>query len=174
MIYSVSSSVQISNFLSAIGLGFILGIIYYIIEFVRKTISIKRTAVILQDILFSLVTSLLEFVFMQIYTDGEVRLDLILASAVGFAILCLSVGKYIRRMLGRLSLGLNHIILFFTKPFRVIKKFVGTLFKKYKNNKNVHKNDDEKLKTKKTKKIFYNKFCSNRKKFKNSLENNGL
>ena len=169
MIYSVSSSVQISNFLSAIGLGFILGIIYFIIEFVRKTISIKRSAALLQDILFSLVTSLLEFVFMQIYTDGEVRLDLILASAAGFTILCLSVGKYIRRMLGRISFGLNYIILCFTMPFRGIKKFVVTLYKKFKSNKKIHKSDDEKRKTK-----FYNKFCSNRKKFKNSLENDGL
>lgn len=132
MIYSVSSSIQISNFLSAIGLGFTLGIIYFFIEFIRKTISIKRVAVVLQDIMFSLITSLLEFVFMQIYTNGEVRLDLIIASAFGFTIFCLSVGKYIRRALSRLSFGLNLIILFLTKPFRVIKKLVVNLFKKIK------------------------------------------
>lgn len=166
MIYTVSSSVQISNFLSAIGLGFTLGIIYFLIEFVRKTISIKIFAVVVQDILFSLTVSLLEFVFMQIYTDGEVRLDLILASAVGFTIFCLSIGKYIRRALSRLSFGLNHIILFFTKPFRSVKKYIVSLFKKLKGNKKMHKSDDEKLKSKKTR--------LNRKKLKNPLENDGL
>ncbi len=165
MIYSVSTSVQISNFLSALGLGFILGIIYFIIEFIRKTISKKRCAVVAQDIIFSLAVSFLEFVFMQIYTDGEVRSDLILASAFGFTVLCLSVGKYIRMALNKISASVNRIILFFTLPIRILKKCIVALLKKFKGSIKIQKSDNEKKKPEK-KKTFGDRCRPKKKKIK--------
>lgn len=173
MTYSVTSSAQISNFLSALGLGFVLGVLFYLIEFVRKIISNKKTAIIIQDITFFIAVSFLCFCFMQVYTDGEVRFDLILSSVCGFAVLSLSVGKYIRCFFEKLSSKLKGIVNLILSPLRFIKKLIDKITNRFKNaikSTKVKVSETDKSEGTKSKKLFSNKLQKNKKKSDNSLE----
>ena len=84
MIYSLSSSGQINNFFSALGLGFLLAVLYFVILFIRSVISTNKISFLIQDIMFSISATFLTFCFLQVYSYGEVRADLILAEWSGF------------------------------------------------------------------------------------------
>ncbi len=128
MKYMITSAEQVSNFLSALGLGLIIAVLYCVIEFIRKTISRKKSAIIIQDISFSLLCGLLLFVFMQIYTDGEVRLDLIISASIGFFVFYLSIGKRLNIALEKLSLKISTVLRFLFYPICFIMKKLSVIY----------------------------------------------
>ncbi|MGN1418864.1 MAG: spore cortex biosynthesis protein YabQ [Acutalibacteraceae bacterium] len=150
MTYGLSTSVQLSNFLFAAGFGFLDGILYFIIVLFRKIISRKKKAVIVQDIIFGIVTSVLCFVFMQVYCNGQVRIDLIIASALGFFLLVYTAGDKIHFFSDKLSDLFRKLVQFILLPFtaliKVILRFLLTISRKLKITKN-------KLKSAKSKRI---------------------
>lgn len=92
MSYTEPLSNQIYRFILAVGFGIILGIIYEVIVLLRTIISRKKAAVITQDIIFSIIASILSFFFMLVYNEGVVRLNLIFAEGVGLYAFHLAFG----------------------------------------------------------------------------------
>lgn len=170
MTYLITSYQQLSNFLSAVGLGFLTGIVYVFMFFFRSLFGNGKIAYIIQDVMFCLISAFLSFCFFLVYTEGELRPELIFAIAVGFFIFVLTVGKYISAPLRKLSCVIRKISDMILLPFRIVERYfkkiigfikekLGLLFSeisfKCKNFKKIFKREKKKSK-----------------KIKNSLENN--
>ena len=84
MTYGLSAFSQISNFLSASGLGLILCLLYYALAFVRGAVSESKISYIIADTVFSVLSAFLLFLFFHIYTSGEIRAELIFSAALSF------------------------------------------------------------------------------------------
>ena len=126
MKYGLTISDQISHFLFAVGFGFLLGFLYRVTVSVRKMISRKKAAVIAQDILFCVVLTVLCFVFLLVYSDGEIRIDLFAAIGVGALIYFLTFDKSVAAVLKPLTAAVRKLIRLVFKPFVLI----GSLVKK--------------------------------------------
>lgn len=114
---------QTQVFMLSVGFGFLLGLVYEIVRFVRAVFSHSRTAVIIQDILFSIICTLLSFFFLLCIDDGKLRMYPYLGMIMGFAIWYFTLGIPVSAILKRLSAFLNGIL----KSFAVLAK---RIFKK--------------------------------------------
>ncbi len=114
---------QTQVFMLSVGFGFLLGLIYEIVRFVMAVFSHSRTAVIIQDILFSIICTLLSFFFLLCIDDGKLRMYPYLGMIMGFAIWYFTLGIPVSAILKRLSAFLNGIL----KSFAVLAK---RIFKK--------------------------------------------
>jgi len=104
---------QISRFVTSVGFGFIICILYFVLFFIRKAISDKKCAVIIQDIIFGVTATVMSFFYMVIYNNGEVRFNLLIGEITGAVVLYFTVGKY--------------IIIFLEKTAAVIRKIVESI-----------------------------------------------
>lgn len=86
MIYGLPTALQLSRFFSALGLGMVLSVLYYTVVFIREAVGNKKIFIVVQDVVFSVLASFIFFVFFEVYTYGEVRADLIISAAIGFAV----------------------------------------------------------------------------------------
>lgn len=132
MKYGLSISDQISHFLFAVGFGFLIGIFYRIVFAVRQTKSNKKSAYIVQDVFFSVVTTVLSFLFMLVYSNGEVRLDLIVAIFVGSAIYFVTVDKLVKSIVEPVALLIKKLIGLILSPAVAALKLIKKLSKKCK------------------------------------------
>ncbi|MCM1543962.1 MAG: hypothetical protein NC110_01570 [Ruminococcus sp.] len=120
MKYGLSISDQISHFLFAVGFGFIIGIFYRLVSAVRRVISSKKTAYIVQDVFFSVTATVLCFLFMLAYSNGDVRLDLIAAIAVGAGIYFLTMDSLIRSVVEPFAALIKKLLSLLFRPFIVL------------------------------------------------------
>lgn len=97
MTYSEPLSNQLYRFILALGFGIILGIIYEIIVLIRTLVSERKGAIIAQDIVFSIIFSVMSFFFMLIYNEGEIRLNLIFAQLLGIVTFHITVAGRITK-----------------------------------------------------------------------------
>lgn len=143
MIYTEPLFNQISRFAVSVGFGFIICILYFAVFFVRKAISDKKGAVIVQDIAFGIIATILSFFYMVIYNNGEVRINLLIGEITGAVVFYFAVGKYtlvyfektailIRKIISDILLPLNLYI----NSFFVFYKNLKIYFKRHKNIKN--------------------------------------
>lgn len=86
MTYSLPALTQVSNFLSASGLGLILCLLYYAVALVRSAISERKIAYFISDTVFSVLTAFFLFVFFEVYTSGEVRPELLASAGLSFLV----------------------------------------------------------------------------------------
>lgn len=119
MSYSEPLLWQLYNFLFFIGFGFLSGFLFRFIEFVRELFSSRKAAVIVQDIVFSVLATILMFVFLLTYADGKIRLNLILAAALGAAVFFLTVGKAVKKAFGFFAAVLRKTLSVLVKPLVV-------------------------------------------------------
>lgn len=117
MTYSEPQLWQVYNFLFFFGFGFLCGLIFRLIEFIRGLFSSKKAAVIAQDVIFSVLATVLMFVFLLTYANGKVRLNLIFAAALGAAVFSLTLGKAVKNVLGFLGAIIKKTVSFLAKPF---------------------------------------------------------
>lgn len=113
---------QTQVFMLSTGFGFILGAVYDIMVFIRKTISHGHIATVVQDIVFSLFCTVSVFLFLLCIDDGRLRLYPYLGMAAGFFIWRFTLGVPLGYVFGRLSAFLRGAI----KP---LKEKVIFLFK---------------------------------------------
>lgn len=133
MNYGLSSAEQLSDFLSAVGFGFFIAVLYYAIVFIREIIGKKKWLIITQDIIFCIITSFLCFIFMQIYTDGVVRLDLLAASAFGFFVFVFSAGKFWGSIRKKAVTAVRNFFTVFFSPLIFTYKAIRKIFSAIKN-----------------------------------------
>lgn len=130
MNYGLSSFRQLSNFLSSVGFGFFIGLVYVLFQFVRSLISDGKIAFLVCDILFSVTYTLLCFIFMLAYTDGEMRVELLIAMAIGFFVFFFSLGKYLQKLLSLVSGAFSCVCEILFLPSKKIAKLLRKTLKK--------------------------------------------
>ncbi|MDR1631165.1 MAG: spore cortex biosynthesis protein YabQ [Oscillospiraceae bacterium] len=96
--YGVPLAVQTRVMLLALGLGFLIGILYDVFRIIRLSISRGRAAVFVQDILFFFLFSGITFAFCLSQNNGEVRFYIIFAEILGFLIYYFSFGAFVIRV----------------------------------------------------------------------------
>ncbi len=124
---------QTQVFMLSVGFGFLLGAVYDIVRFVRAVFSRSHTAVIIQDILFSLICTLLSFFFLLCIDDGKLRMYPYLGMIMGFVIWYFTLGIPVSMILKRFSAFLHGILKSITAISKRIFKKVVKILKKRKN-----------------------------------------
>ncbi len=168
-LYSLSLAQQTKGFLLALGMGFILGILYDIIRIIRISISRGKAGVVICDIFFCALACFCTFLFCLTVNEGEIRLYLVLGEVAGFFTYYFSLGAvifscsekiidFVKKII-RLVFG---VILFpFRWIFGVIKKAINKLLEKSrKNGKNLKNKSNFLLKVNKL--LLYNLFVKKR------------
>lgn len=168
-LYSLSLAQQTKGFLLALGMGFLLGILYDIIRIIRISISRGKPAVIICDILFCALACLCTFLFCLTVNEGEIRLYLVLGEVAGFFVYYFSLGAiifacsekiidFIKKLMG----SVFGVILFPIKwIFGKLRKLFNKLLKKSrKNGKNLKNKSNFLLKVNKL--LLYNLFVKKR------------
>lgn len=130
MNYSEPLPQQLFDFLFFFGFGFLDGLLFLIVEFFRKLFGNGKRAVIFQDIFFSVLSTVLMFVFLLVYADGVVRINLIAASVLGAAVFFLTAGKPVKRVLDAAQSVLKKTASFLTAPFFFVSKKLKKLFER--------------------------------------------
>ncbi len=125
---------QTYAFLMCIGFGFLLGFFYDILRFIRKSFLNFKRSLIIQDILFCVISTFLTYCFLLCVNNGEVRVYTLTGLSLGFIIYYFTFGSIIVKLFDALASLIHKIIYPFKKIFRkVIKKL-----------KNFSKNDKNK------------------------------
>lgn len=124
MIYSEPLLWQLYNFLIFFGFGFLCGFLFCFAEFVRKLFSEKKAAIIAQDVIFSVSATVLMFVFLLTYANGMVRLNLILAAALGGVVFFLTLGKTVKNVFGFFAAVLKKTFSVIANPFIVLARLI--------------------------------------------------
>ena len=101
--YIPSSSGQTYVFLLCAGFGFVLGVLYHFIRFIRKSFFRCAKAVFVQDILFCVVSTFCVFCFLLCCNDGEIRMFTFGGLGLGFFIYYVSFGIFVARFLDKIS-----------------------------------------------------------------------
>lgn len=125
MRYTEPLSNQVLMFISSIGPGILIGLIYDVVfSFIRAS-SDKKVFIIISDVSFSLVATLISFFYMVIYNSGTVRLNIILAQLIGAAAFHYTLGKYVSVPVSFLGNTLRKLLGLCFKPFAVACAFAG-------------------------------------------------
>lgn len=124
---------QTQVFLLCIGFGFLLGSAYDIMRFVREIFSSSPTAMIIQDILFSIVATFSSFFFLLCIDDGKLRMYPYLGMIIGFVIWYFTLGIPVSSIFLRISRFLHSLL---KSIFNWIKKIFEKTVKFIKKRKN--------------------------------------
>lgn len=128
MIYSEPLINQISRFISSIGFGFVICFLYLAVVFFRMTVSEKKWAIIAQDIVYGLITTVISFFFMVIYNNGETRWNLVFGEFLGAGVLYFTVGRYLLKFMGKGAVAIRKILSLLTLPLRLYFKAFPRFF----------------------------------------------
>lgn len=118
MRYTVPLSDQVLMFISSVGPGVIIGILYDVITSFFGRLSKKRGVIIAGDLLFGLSATLISFFYMVIYNSGIVRLNIIIAQIIGAVAFHITMGKYVARVIGFVSAVVGKAAAFVSFPLR--------------------------------------------------------
>ena len=130
MNYSEPLPTQLYDFLLFFGFGFLEGLLFKIVEFIRKIFGEGKRAYLIQDLFFSVFSTILMFVFLLVYADGEVRFNLIASSVLGAAVFFFTVGKPVGKALDLFSLLIRKTASALAAPFLFVSKKLKALFEK--------------------------------------------
>lgn len=132
--YSVPQSEQLAIFVSSLGLGFLLGILYDIFRAVRLSITKSKIAILIFDIIYFILFGLLTFIFILALNKGEIRFYIIVGELIGAVFYYISFGIAVIKITDRIISLLRRFYSFVFKvisaPFRLIKKLFSRLFNK--------------------------------------------
>ncbi len=95
MSYSEPILNQIVVLFRALGIGIVLGTVYFLLSLVRKLFAEKRWICYTCDIVFWVISFYISFIFMLVYNKGLVRITLIAGELAGAAAFHYSLGKYL-------------------------------------------------------------------------------
>ena len=108
MCYSEPLINQIYRFFLGVGFGAILAVVYELFAVVRSVMGQGKVIVIILDIVFSVIFTVLSFFFMLIYNGGEMRFNIVLAILLGLYAFHVTVGKNIVEPLVKLNEKIWH------------------------------------------------------------------
>jgi len=124
--FNVGEEVYVFMFSILNGLG--IGLIYDLNRIARVYSKSKGIRLMLEDLLFWLITAYVFFMFTFNNTDGIVRGYIVLGFMLGFFIYIRSLSKYSFKLLNKIFklifMTISEIIKLVSYPFRMIKLFI--------------------------------------------------
>lgn len=97
-------------FVYSIILGFIIGIIFDIFNNIAKIFNITSNSLIVVDIIFMLIVTLLTFIFVLSSNFGMLRWYVILGEIIGFSIYALTLMRFSKHIFNKLSKIYKNIV----------------------------------------------------------------
>ena len=128
--YMLTIADQTQLFLFALGLGFLLGIVYDLFRTERMAFTMRRVGVFLQDILFFLTCAAVTFLFLLAVNHGEIRGFIIAGEALGFFIYYFSFGLLAVRVSSFTIRTIRRFFHLIFTPFRALLRLLGRVFGK--------------------------------------------
>lgn len=132
--YSVSQSEQLTIFCAALGLGFLLGVLYDIFRTIRLSLTNAKPAVVIFDLLYFSLFGLATFLFILALNKGEVRSYIIAGELIGAVFYYISFGIAAIKFTDRLTKLLKRFYAFlfkvFSAPFRLLKRIFSHISEK--------------------------------------------
>ena len=106
-------------------LGLLLNIIFDLFRGLRKAIKFSNALVWIQDVLFLLISGFLFFKTLLIFSNGEIRLYMIIAMLLGIAIYSLTISSQCVIIISFILKGFLNIFYLIKKvlfiPFNIMK-----------------------------------------------------
>jgi len=141
--WEISSSRQLLSFLYAVVLGLLFSFVYDILKSYRIMKKSKDYWVLLQDIFYFFTLSVITFIFFLIFTNGEIRVFILLGLLLGFVLWRLTFSSFIVFILKKVFGLYFNIIRFFkrknTQFLAFLSKIGQMIIKNIKNIKNTLK-----------------------------------
>ena len=128
--YMLTIADQTRLFLLALGLGFLLGIVYDLFRVVRMAFTMRRVGVFIQDVLFFLTCAAATFLFLLAVNQGEIRGFIIAGEGLGFLIYYFSFGLLAVRVSSFLVHAIHRLFFVISVPFRALFRLLKKLFVK--------------------------------------------
>ena len=123
MEYLQSIGSQITLFWRSVGFGFLLGVGYDLLRFVRLMIGGRRRLAF-WDVLFGAAAGLCTFIYDLIYADGTLRVFVLLAQCAGFAVWYALAAAAVRRRLDRLPRAIRRCGACLCRPLARAERFL--------------------------------------------------
>lgn len=124
--YSVPQSEQLTCFLSSLGMGFLLGVLYDVLRAIRLSFTKSKIALVIFDILYFVLFGVLTFLFILAFNKGEVRSYIIAGELMGALFYYISFGIAVIKFTDKAIILLKRFYAFIFKvisaPFRLIKR----------------------------------------------------
>ena len=120
MTYREPLSDQVLIFVSAIGPGVLIGFLYDVIFSFFRAFGNKKPIIIIADLSFSVLATVLSFFYMVVYNNGTVRLNIIIAQFMGAVTFHYTLGKYLAKPVNFLADILVKTVGFLAYPFILI------------------------------------------------------
>lgn len=114
--YNVHQSEQTVIFLTSLGVGFLLGILYDVFRAIRLSLTKSRTATIIFDILYFFTFGFFSYIFILALNKGEIRSYIIIGEIIGAVFYYFSFGIVAIRLTDK-----------FVAIIKRIKKFIFTV-----------------------------------------------
>lgn len=132
--YTVPQSRQLTIFLCAIGVGFLLGVLYDVIRAIRLSFTESKTAIIIFDVLYFFLLGILSFLFILATNKGEVRFYIIFGQIIGWLFYYFSFGVVVIKATNIFSDFIKRMRSFIYKvvraPFLLAERCLQGLFGK--------------------------------------------
>ena len=119
---------QLTNFVYFIITGMVLGIVFDIFRILRKSFKTSDFITNIQDVLYGLITGIILLSTIFLFNNGELRLYLFIGISFGILIYMLFISKYFIKLNVNIIKFIKTIIIFITKPFKILLKFINRLF----------------------------------------------
>lgn len=104
-------------FFYAILFGMIIGACYDIFRIIRVAHTPGKTGILIEDLLFALICTIVTVIFLQCFTDGAFRFFVLIGELMGFILYQLTIGIVIIRIATKIIAIVQKIIAMICKIF---------------------------------------------------------
>ena len=134
MSYTAPVQGQLFTLAVFLGVGFLLGLLFELLRFLRRLFAGEGVAAVrVQDVLFCTLSFFVLFFSLLAFSNGKLRVHLLLTAAAGFMAFRLSVGGLLRRLLDRCCKTARNWGAAVLRPFRSLAAHVQKAFAAAKN-----------------------------------------
>ena len=138
ILIGIALDLQVRIFLGSLVVGVILSFLYDIFKSVRFAFKSDKHHILIQDILYFLISAFITFLFVLSVNHGEIRFYIIAGEIIGFCIYCVTFSKLFMRfsigvitMLKKAGIKVYLIICIpFISILKKIYKVIAVLFRK--------------------------------------------
>lgn len=153
--YLADISTQLKNIMPALGLGFVLGLVYEFVRVLRLYISSRKVFVFITDMLFTVFSSVAVFLLFVAVDNGHMRAYMILSCVLGYVICLFTAGELIYTFFVKIHSFAVRFTTLFLKPIVFVGRKMIPKLKKVSENTEKIKNKFKNL-LKRSIKVLYN------------------
>lgn len=117
---AVDFSAQFASLMPALGLGFLLGLLYDAVRIGRLCLPFVKVFLFVSDALYVVLCSVSAFILFLAVNDGRIRLYLVIAIVLGAVIYAFTFGELIFSSAKRIAAAVKKIFHVLLTPFRFL------------------------------------------------------